>query len=275
MFSLDDIFDFLRRNLILVLGVLVFIVRTYGQYVESSKKAQLENQRKLETAQRQERANSFEGYLERSTATNLDDGRDDFSQTGQHNGPSQSGQQSTRQSTQQSTQQSTKQSTQQNNRGFEELARDLQQARNQQSEPNDPQAQLRRLLAEKMGRAPKTASTSSQSTSSQAGSPSIGRPGSTPPPATKRPATSNAFEPDRTAASTFMPSSVTSPNSLEQNRVIEASFERSLNKSNLEPRTIESAAKTRTISGTTFSSQDAVRAVIWSEVLGAPKSRRR
>ena len=125
MFSLDDIFDFLRRNLILVLGVLVFIVRTYAQYVESSKKAQLENQSKLETAQRQERANSFEGYLERSTATKLDDGRDDFSQTGQHNGPSQSGQRST--------QQSTSRTTQQDNRGFEELARDLQQARNQQS----------------------------------------------------------------------------------------------------------------------------------------------
>ena len=60
MFSLDDIFDFLRRNLFLVLGLLVFIVRSYGQYVESSKKAQLENQRKLETAQQQERAQGYE-----------------------------------------------------------------------------------------------------------------------------------------------------------------------------------------------------------------------
>ena len=259
MFSIDDILDFLRRNLILVLGVLVFIVRSYGQYVEASKKTQLENQRKLEAAQRQERASGFEGYLERTSATNLDDGRDDFSQTGQHNGPRPAAQRDTR--------------------GFDDLARDLQQARTQTKPASDPQAELRRLLEEKMGRTPKTASTSSQSsanqsTSSQTASPSIGRPGSKPRSATKRPATSSAFEPDRTAASTFKPSSVTSPNSLEQNRVIEASFERTLNKSNLEPKPLD-APRARGISGTTFSSQDAVRAVIWSEVLGAPKSRRR
>lgn len=252
MFSLDDIFDFLRRNLFLVLGVLVFIVRSYGQYVESSKKAQLENQRKLETAQRQEKANSFEGYLERTTATKLDDGRDDFSQTGKHNGP--------------------RPATQQDARGFDDLARDLQQARTQTKPTSDPQADLRRLLEEKMGRAPKTASTSSQSNPNSSAPPSIGRPSSKPP--SKRPATSRAFEPDRTAASTFMPSSVTTPKSLEQNRVIEASFERSLNKSNLEPKPLD-APRTRGVSGTTFSSQDAVRAVIWSEVLGTPKSRRR
>ncbi len=258
MFSLDDIFDFLRRNLILVLGVLVFIVRTYAQYIESSKKAQLENQRKFETVQRQEKANSFEGYLERSTATKLDDGRDDFSQTGQHNGP--------RPATQQSTQQSTPRTTQQDNRGFEELARDLQQARNQQSEPNDPQAQLRRLLAEKMGRAPNNPNPEPTTP------PMIGRP---PTPATRKPVASNQnFDPDRTAASTFKPSSVTGPTSLEQNRVIEASFERSLNKTGIETGPTERDATPR-ISGTTFSSQDAVRAVIWSEVLGAPKSRRR
>ena len=252
MFSLDDIFDFLRRNLILVLGVLVFIVRSYGQYVESSKKAQLENQRKLESAQRQERADGYEGYLERTSTTKLDDDRDDFSQTGQHNGP--------------------RPTPQPDARGFDDLARDLQQARTQSKTTLDPQAELRRLLEEKMGRAPKTMSTSSQ-TSGQSAVPSIGRPSSKPPPS-KRP-TSNAFEPDRTAASTFKPSSVTTPKSLEQNRVIEASFERSLNKSNLEPKPLESAPKARSISGTTFASQDAVRAVIWSEVLGAPKSRRR
>ena len=257
MFSLDDIFDFLRRNLFLVLGVLVFIVRSYGQYVESSKKAQLENQRKFETAQQQERAQGYEGYLERTSATKLDDGRDDFSQTGQHNGP--------RPATQ-------------DTRGFDDLARDLQQARTQNRPASDSQTELRRLLEEKMGRTPKTTSTSSQNTanqntSSQGAPPSIGRPSSKPPPS-KRPA-SNAFEPDRTAASTFMPSSVTAPNSLEQNRVIEASFERTLNKSKLEPKTMDAAPKTRGISGTTFSSQDAVRAVIWSEVLGTPKSRRR
>jgi hypothetical protein len=260
MFSLDDIFDFLRRNLFLVLGVLVFIVRSYGQYVEVNKKAQLENQRKLETAQRQERAGSFEGYLERTSPTSLDDGRDDFSQTGTHNGP--------------------RPATQQDSRGFDDLARDLQQARTQTKTASDPQAELRRLLEEKMGRAPKTASTSSQSTanqnsSSQTASPNIGRPSSKPQSATKRPVPSRAFEPDRTAASTFMPSSVTSPNSLEQNRVIEASFERTLTKSSLEPRAAETAAKASGITGTTFSSQDAVRAIIWSEVLGAPKSRRR
>jgi hypothetical protein len=259
MFSLDDIFDFLRRNLFLVLGLIVFAGRMYGQYVEASKKAQLENQRKLETAQRQERASSFEGYLERTSPTNLDDGRDDFSQTGTHNGP--------------------RTTPQQDGRGFDDLARDLQQARTQTKVAPDPQAELRRLLEEKMGRAPKTASTSSQSTtrqttSSQTASPSIGRPGSKPSPS-KRPAASRAFEPDRTAASTFMPSSVTTPKSLEENRVIEASFERTLNKSNLEPRTLETVAKARGISGTMFSSQDAVRAVIWSEVLGTPKSRRR
>jgi hypothetical protein len=260
MFSLDDIFDFLRRNLFLVLGVLVFIVRSYGQYVEASKKAQLENQRKLETAQRQERAGSFEGYLERTSPTSLDDGRDDFSQTGTHNGP--------------------RPTPPQDARGFDDLARDLQQARTQTKTASDPQAELRRLLEEKMGRAPKTASTSSQRTanqnsSSQTAPPSIGRPSSKPQSATKRPIPSRAFEPDRTAASTFMPSSVTSPNSLEQNRVIEASFERTLTKSSLEPRTQATTAQTRTVSGTTFSAQDAIRAVIWSEVLGAPKSRRR
>jgi hypothetical protein len=260
LFSLDDIFDFLRRNLFLVIGVLVFIVRSYGQYVEATKKSQLENQRKLEMAQRQERAGSFEGYLERTSPTNLDDGRDDFSQTGTHNGPRPAAPQSAR--------------------GFDDLARDLQQARTQTKTASDPQAELRRLLEEKMGRAPKTPSTSSQSTasqnsSSQTGSPSIGRPSSKPQSATKRLVPSRAFEPDRTAASTFMPSSVTSPNSLEQNRVIEASFERTLTKSSLEPRTQATTAQTRTISGTTFSSQDAIRAVIWSEVLGAPKSRRR
>jgi hypothetical protein len=269
MFSLDDIFDFLRRNLFLVIGVLVFIVRSYGQYVEATKKSQLENQRKLETAQRQERAGSFEGYLERTSPTNLDDGRDDFSQTGTHNGP--------------------RPATPQSARGFDDLARDLQQARTQTKTASDPQAELRRLLEEKMGRAPKTASTTSQTTgqnntgqnttgqnnSGQTASPSIGRQSSKPQTATKRPVPSRAFEPDRTAASTFMPSSVTSPNSLEQNRVIEASFERTLTKSSLEPRTQATTAQTRTISGTTFSSQDAIRAVIWSEVLGAPKSRRR
>jgi hypothetical protein len=265
MFSLDDIFDFLRRNLFLVLGVLVFIVRSYGQYVEVNKKAQLENQRKLETAQRQERAGSFEGYLERTSPTSLDDGRDDFSQTGTHNGP--------------------RPATQQDSRGFDDLARDLQQARTQTKTASDPQAELRRLLEEKMGRAPKTTSTSSQRTanqttrsqnnSSQTAQPNIGRPSSKPQSATKRPVPSRAFEPDRTAASTFMPSSVTSPNSLEQNRVIEASFERTLTKSSLEPRAAETTAKARGITGTTFSSQDAVRAIIWSEVLGAPKSRRR
>ena len=196
MFSLDDIFDFLRRNLFLVLGVLVFIVRSYGQYVESSKKAQLENQRKLESAQRQERADGFEGYLERTSATKLDDGRDDFSQTGQHNGP--------------------RPTQQPDARGFDDLARDLQQARTQSKTTLDPQAELRRLLEEKMGRAPKTMSTSSQTSSQTSGQravPSIGRPSSKPPPAkppSKRP-TSNAFEPDRTAASTFKPSSVTTP----------------------------------------------------------------
>jgi hypothetical protein len=274
MFSLDDIFDFLRRNLFLVIGVLVFIVRSYGQYVEATKKSQLENQRKLEMAQRQERAGSFEGYLERTSPTNLDDRRDDFSQTGTHNGPRPAAPQSAR--------------------GFDDLARDLQQARTQTKTASDPQAELRRLLEEKMGRAPKTASTTSQTTgqnttgqnnsgqnnsgqnnSGQTASPSIGRPSSKPQTATKRPVPSRAFEPDRTAASTFMPSSVTSPNSLEQNRVIEASFERTLTKSSLEPRTQATTAQTRTISGTTFSSQDAIRAVIWSEVLGVPKSRRR
>jgi Tfp pilus assembly protein PilE len=254
MFSLDDIFDFLRRNLFLVLGVLVFIVRSYGQYVESSKKAQLENQRKLETAQQQERAQGYEGYLERTSATKLDDGRDDFSQTGTHNGP--------------------RPTPQQNARGFDDLARDLQQARTQTKPTSDPQTELRRLLEEKMGRAPKTANTSNQSNPNSSAPPSIGRPSSKPPPS-KRPTTSRAFEPDRTAASTFMPSSVTTPKSLEENRVIEASFERSLNKSKLEQKTMDTTPKARVISGTTFSSQDAVRAVIWSEVLGAPKSRRR
>jgi hypothetical protein len=255
MFSLDDIFDFVLRNLWLVLGLLGFAVRLYSQYVENAKKAELENRSKVETAQRQERANSFEGYLERTTATNLDDGRDDFSQTGQHNGP------------RPGTQQSSQQTNQRDTRGFEDLARDLQQARNQQTAPNDPQAQLRRLLAEKMGRAPTNPRPEPTTP------PMIGR---APTPATQKAKTSNqSFDPDRTAASTFKPSSVTGPTSLEQNRVIEASFERSLNKGNLEPRTLETTAKTRTISGTTFSSQDAVRAVIWSEVLGTPKSRRR
>jgi hypothetical protein len=252
MFSLDDIFDFLRRNLFLVIGVLVFIVRSYGQYVEASKKAQLENQRNLETAQRKEKANSFEGYLERSTPTKLDDGRDDFSQTGQHNGP--------RPATPQ-------QATQQNTRGFDDLARDLQQARTMQPEQNDPQSQLRRLLAEKMGRA------TSNSNPEPTMPPMIGR---VPIPAARKVKTSNQnFDPDRTAVSTFMPSSVTGPTSLEQNRVIEASFERSLNNKSTDSRPVEQNTAARAISGTTFSSQDAVRAVIWSEVLGTPKSRRR
>jgi hypothetical protein len=252
MFSLDDIINFLFKNLFLVLGLLVFAIRAYGQFVEASKKAQLENQRKLETAQRQERAGSFEGYLERTNPTKLDDGRDDFSQTGQHNGK--------------------RPTVQQDARGFEELARDLQQARNQTPEANDPQAQLRRLLAEKMGRAPAASTTSntSGSSSTPVQPPLIGRPASRP---TKAPA--RAFNPDRTAVSTFTPSSVTGPTSLEQNRVLEASFERSLTKGNLEPKMADAAPKTRVASGTMFSSQDAVRAVIWSEVLGAPKSRRR
>ena len=254
MFSLDDIFDFLRRNLILVLGLLVFVVRSYGQYIEASKKTQLENQRKFETNQRKERAEGFEGYLERSTATKLDDGRDDFSQTGQRNGQRPANQQANQQDT----------------RGFEELARDLQQARNQQSEPNDPQAQLRRLLAEKMGRA---SSNPNPAPSSPTPTPMIGR---SPTPTTRKVKPSNqAFDPDRTAASTFQPSSVTGPTSLEQNRVIEASFERSLNKKGNELKLQERTATPRAISGMTFSSQDAVRAVIWSEVLGTPKSRRR
>jgi hypothetical protein len=253
MFSLDDVIKFVIKNAYLLIVVIGVLIRGYSQYVESSKKAQLENQRKLEEAQRQERASGFEGYLERTNPTKLDDGRDDFSQTGQHNGP--------RTTTQQTNQPDT--------RGFDELARDLQQARNQQSEPGDPQAQLRRLLAEKMGRAP-TASTTSGSSQTPAQAPLIGRPAARPAKASTR-----AFNPDRTAASTFQPSAVTGPTSLEQNRVIEASFERTLNKSNLEPKPLDAAPTARVTSGTTFSSQDAVRAVIWSEVLGAPKSRRR
>jgi hypothetical protein len=246
LFSLDDVVNFLIKNLFLVLGLLVFAIRAYGQYVEASKKAQLENQRKMVEAQRQEKANGFEGYLERSNPTKLDDGRDDFSQTGQHNGP--------------------RPSAQQDARGFEELARDLQQARNQTTGVNDPQAQLRRLLAEKMGRAPTT--TASSPTPIQP--PLIGRPASRPSKAATR-----AFNPDRTAVSTFTPSTVTGPTSLEQNRVLEASFERSLTKGNLEPKPVDIAPKPRAFSGKLFSSQDAVRAVIWSEVLGTPKSRRR
>jgi hypothetical protein len=249
LFSLDDIVKFLLKNGYLLILVIGFLIRGYSQYAEANKKAQLENQRKLEEAQRQEKANGFEGYLERTNPTKLDDGRDDFSQTGQHNGPRPMARQDTR--------------------GFDELARDLQQARNQTTEVNDPQAQLRRLLAEKMGRAP-TASTNPNTSSASVQPPLIGRPATRP---TKAPA--RAFNPDRTAASTFMPSSVTGPTSLEQNRVLEASFERSLTKGNLEPKPPDAPAKARVSSGTMFSSQDAVRAVIWSEVLGAPKSRRR
>jgi hypothetical protein len=252
LFSLDDIFNFLLKYPLLVLGLLGAAAQVYGQYVQASKKAQLENQRKLEAAQRQEKASGFEGYLERTNPTKLDDGRDDFSQTGQHNGP--------------------RPTAQQDARGFDELARDLQQARNQTSEPNDPQAQLRRLLAEKMGRSPTASTTSNTSGSSQTPvqPPLIGRPAARP---TKAPA--RAFNPDRTAVSTFQPSAVTGPTSLEQNRVLEASFERSLTRGKLESKPVDAAPKARVTSGTTFSSQDAVRAVIWSEVLGAPKSRRR
>jgi hypothetical protein len=255
LFSLDDIIDFMRRNLFLFIGLLVFLYRIYGQYVETSKKAELENQRKREMAQQQERAQGIEGYLERSSPTKLDDGRDDFSQTGQHNGP--------------------RPEAQPKPRGFDDLARDLQQARTKTSTARDPQAELRRLLDEKMGRAPKTASTLSQNNPTSGTSPNIGRPGSIPPPATRRPTQSNAFEPDRTAASTFKPSSVTAPSSLEQNRVIEASFERSLVQGGKDPFQITEPTTTRTGSGSLFSSRDAVRAVIWNEILNAPKSKRR
>jgi hypothetical protein len=250
LFSLDDIINFVFKYPLLVIGLLGTAAQMYSQYAQASKKAQLENQRKLAQAQRQERANGFEGYLERTSPTKLDDGRDDFSQTGQHNGPRPTAQQDTR--------------------GFEELARDLQQARNQTTAANDPQAQLRRLLAEKMGRAPTASTNSNPSSATPVQPPLIGRPTARP---SKAPA--RAFNPDRTAVSTFMPSSVTGPTSLEQNRVLEASFERSLTKGNLEPRMADAAPKARVTSGTMFSSQDAVRAVIWSEVLGAPKSRRR
>jgi hypothetical protein len=253
LFSLDDIIDFVFKYPLLLLGLLGTLAQFYSQYAQASKKAQLENQRKLEEAQRQEKANGFEGYLERTNPTKLDDERDDFSQTGQHNGPRPARQQTAQQDT----------------RGFDELARDLQQARNQTTEANDPQAQLRRLLAEKMGRAP-TASTNPNTSRPPIQPPLIGRPVARPTKTSAR-----AFDPDRTAASTFMPSSVTGPTSLEQNRVIEASFERTLNKSNLEPKLADASPTTRVTSGTMFSSQDAVRAVIWSEVLGAPKSRRR
>jgi hypothetical protein len=249
MFSLDDVIDFLFKYPLVVIGLLGTAAQMYSQYVQASKKVQLENQRTREQAQRQERASGFEGYLERTNPTKLDDGRDDFSQTGQHNG-----------------QRST---TQHDTRGFDDLARDLQHARKQQSEPADPQAQLRRLLAEKMGRAP-TASTTSGSSQTPVQPPLTGRPAARPTKASAR-----GFNPDRTAASTFQPSAVTGPTSLEQNRVLEASFERSLTKGNLEPKAVDAAPTARVTSGTVFSSQDAVRAVIWSEVLGAPKSRRR
>ena len=255
MFSLDDIIDFVRRNLFLFIGLLVFLYRIYGQYVETSKKAELENQRKREQAQRQERTDGYEGYLERTTATNLEDGRDDFSQTGQHNGP--------------------RPSPQQDSRGFDDLARDLQQARTQTTTARDPQSELRRLLEEKMGRAPRTVNTSGQNTSGQTVSPTIGRSSPKPQPSVRRPAQSNAFEPDRTAASTFKPSSVTAPSSLEQNRVIEASFERSLVSKGNDPFALPETTTARTASNSTFSSRDAVRAVIWNEILGAPKSKRR
>jgi hypothetical protein len=250
LFSLDDIIDFVFKYPLLLIGLLGTLAQFYSQYAQANKKAQLENQRKLAEAKRQEKANGFEGYLERSNPTKLDDGRDDFSQTGQHNGPPPTARQDAR--------------------GFDELARDLQQARNQTTEVTDPQAQLRRLLAEKMGRTPTASTNPNTSSPTPVQPPLIGRPAARPTKATAR-----AFNPDRTAASTFMPSSVTGPTSLEQNRVLEASFERSLTKGNLEPKLPDSPPKTRVTSGTMFSSQDAVRAVIWSEVLGAPKSRRR
>jgi hypothetical protein len=270
LFSLDDIIDFARRNLFLFIGLIVFLYRIYGQYVETSKKAELENQKKRELAQRQERADGYEGYLDRTTATRLDDGRDDFSQTGQHNGP--------------------QAAPRQDSRGFEDLARDLQQARSQTMQPSNPQAELRRLLEEKMGRAPRTAgspgqtsmgqssmgqSSTGQSSTGQTVSPTIGRPSPKTQPTARRPAPFSTFEPDRTAASTFKPSSVTAPSSLEQNRVIEASFERSLVQKGNDPFALPEPAPTRPVSGSTFSSRDAVRAVIWNEILGPPKSKRR
>jgi hypothetical protein len=249
MFSLDDIFDFVLRNLWLVLGLLGFAVRMYSQYVENAKKADLENQRKAETLKRQDYAEGYEGYLERTTAARLDDGRDDFSQTGQHNGP--------------------QAAPRQDSRGFDDLARDLQQARSQTTQPSNPQAELRRLLEEKMGRAPRTAGTPGQGVA-----PTIGRPSPKTQPAARRPQPFSTFEPDRTAASTFKPSSVTAPSSLEQNRVIEASFERGLVQKGNDPFALPETKTAGPVSRSTFSSRDAVRAVIWNEILGPPKSKR-
>jgi hypothetical protein len=270
MFTIDDIIDFVLRNLFLILGLLVFAARIYGQYVEASKKAAQEREFQLEQQRRREYGESYEGYLERTNAKKLDDNDDDFTQSDNDGPPTHAGSRPPPKS-------------------FDELARDLQEARSQTSTPRDPQAELRRLLEEKMGRAPKTSTSgqansgqsssgqasSGQANSGHAASPTIGRPSSSAQLKTRRPPPSSAFEPDRTAASTFKPSSVTSPNSLEQNRAIEASFEMRISKGSISSNDVSTPTKPRRMTGSVFNAQDAVRAVIWNEILGAPKSKRR